>query len=61
MSKVIHVNEIKLSGDDRWTKQFNKCSDLWAEANDESRTKEEREQSSKLWFEERQRLELNIY
>ena len=61
MSKVIHVNEIKLSGDDRWIEQFNKCSDLWAEANDASRTEEEREQSSKLWFEERQRLESNSY
>jgi hypothetical protein len=56
----IHINEIKLEGKDKWTEQFNVCSDYYKKSNDESLTPEERKKYFDLWFEERQRLELGI-
>jgi len=58
---VIHINEIKLEGNDKFTEQFNVCSDYYIKSNDESLTPEERKKYFDLWFEERQRLELGIY
>jgi len=58
---IKHVNEIHLDGEDKWTKQFNLCSDYWQKAHDESLSDEERKNYSALWLEERQRLELGIY
>lgn len=58
---MIHINEITLNGEDQWTKQFNLCSMYFKKSIDESLSKEERDKNSKLWFEERQRLELGIY
>ena len=59
--EIIHVNEIHLDGEDRWSKQFNLCSDYWQKSNDQSLPQEERAKYSKLWLEERKRLELGIY
>lgn len=57
----IHVNELHLEGDDNWTQQFNLCSEYYQKWNDESLSKEEQDKYGKLWFEERQRLELGIW
>ena len=57
----MHINNLKFKGTDRWTKQFNKCSDYWIKANDPSLTESEQKLNLDLWFEERQRLELGIY
>ena len=56
-----HINEIKLDGDSKFIEQFNLCSEYYQKANDESLPEEEREKYYKLWFEERQRLELGIH
>jgi hypothetical protein len=56
-----HINEIKFEGEDRWTKQFNLCSDLYCKHSDMSLSEDEREDALNLWIEERQRLELGIY
>ena len=58
---ILHINEIKLEGEDRFTEQFNKCSDYWQKAHDKSLSKEEREENFDMWFSEKQRLELGIY
>lgn len=57
----IHVNQIKFSGEDAWTKQFNLCSDLFIASNDESLTDEERRDYHNQWFEQKLRLELGHY
>jgi hypothetical protein len=57
----VHVNEIKLEGDDRFSKQFNLCSEYYIKAEDPKLSEEERKKYRQLWFEERQRLELGIY
>ncbi len=58
---MIHVNEIKFEGEDNWTKQFNKCSDLWAISNNETLPEEERLAAQEEWMSERQRLEMGMY
>ncbi len=58
---VLHVNEIKFEGTDKFCVQFNKCSDYWIKSQDKSLSKEERKKNFDLWFEERQRLELGIF
>ena len=58
---MIHINEIKLEGESKFTTQFNKCSDYWQKSHDESLSEDERKKNFDLWFEERQRLELGIY
>ena len=55
---ALHINDIKLDGDDEFTEQFNKCSDYWQKSRDESLSKEERERNFELWFEERRALGL---
>jgi len=58
---MIHINEIKFEGEDRWTKQFNLCSEYFCKSLDTNLSEEEREDALNLWIEERQRLELGIY
>lgn len=58
---TIHVNQITLSGTDRFSKQFNVCSELFMKSNNQTLSEEERTKASNEWFEERQRLELGIY
>ena len=58
---ILHINDIKLEGEDKFTKQFNKCSDYWQKSHDESLSEDERKKNFDLWFEERQKLELGIY
>ena len=52
----IHINDIKLKGDDKFTNQFNKCSDYWQKAHDETLSEEERKKNLDLWYAERQAL-----
>ena len=54
----IHINDIKLKGDDKFTNQFNKCSDYWQKAHDETLSEEERKKNLDLWYAERQALEM---
>ena len=56
-----HVNEIKLEGVDRWTKQFNLCSEYYQKAIDKTLSEAERKKYLDKWLEERQRLELGNY
>jgi hypothetical protein len=56
-----HINEIKLKGNDKFTEQFNLCSDYYQKSQNKSLTKEEREKYLDQWFQERQRLELGMY
>lgn len=58
---MIHINEIKFEGEDRWTKQFNLCSELYMKHSDMSLSEDERELALNMWIEERQRLELGIF
>ena len=58
---VLHINDIKLEGENKFTEQFNKCSDYWQKSHDESLPEDERKKNFDLWLEERQRLELGIY
>jgi hypothetical protein len=58
---IKHINEIKLEGDDTFTKQFNHCSDLYQKFNDETLSEEEREEYYQKWYMARQCLELGIY
>lgn len=58
---IKHINQIKLEGKDKFTEQFNLCSEYYQKSEDQSLSVEEREKYSNLWFEERQRLELGIY
>ncbi len=57
----IHINEIKFEGEDNWTKQFNKCSDLWAKVNDDDLPEDEQRLAFNEWISERQRLEMGMY
>ena len=58
---ILHINEIKLEGNDRFTEQFNKCSDLWQASQNESLSEDERKENLDLWLQERQKLELGLY
>jgi hypothetical protein len=58
---VLHINEIKLEGEDPWTKLFNKCSELFMGAMDESKPEEEREALFAEWRYNREQLELGLY
>ena len=58
---ILHSNDIKFEGEDRWTKQFNLCSDYWQKSNDETLSEEERKEAFDMWFWQRQCLELGIY
>ena len=58
---MVHINEIKLDGDSEWHNQFNLCSDLYINAQDESLTNEERKNYFERWVQERYRLESGNY
>jgi len=58
---IKHINEIKLEGNDRFTEQFNLCSEHYQKAQDESLSDEERKKYFELWLHERYRLESGNY
>lgn len=57
---MIHINEIKLPETDEFSRRFNECSDSYLKAQDETLSKEERNEASERWFIQRQCLELGI-
>lgn len=57
---IKHINEIKLSEVDEFSKRFNECSDLLIKSRDTNLSIEERLVASELWFQKRQCLELGI-
>jgi hypothetical protein len=57
----IHVNQLKFEGEDAWTIQFNRCSDLFAKANDPNLSKEEQDKYWEEWRDERMKLEMGNY
>lgn len=59
--KIVHINEIKLQGNDPWTEKFNLCSEYFQKWNDESLSEEERHIYGEMWLQERQSLEMGIY
>lgn len=56
----IHINEIQLSGEDKFTKRFNQNGRLWQAAHDETKTEEERKEAFQAWFQDRQMLEMGM-
>lgn len=56
----IHVNELKLKGEDEFSNKFNHCSDLYAKATDETLDEETRDQAMKDFISARIRLEQGI-
>ena len=56
-----NVHEIKFEEKDAWSKQFNKCSDLYAKAFDESLSEEEQRKKFDEFVSERIRLEMGMY
>jgi len=58
---IRHINEIKFEGKDRWTIQFNLCSDLFMRSQDNSLSEDQREKAFKMWMEERIKLETDNY
>ena len=58
--KIIHINDIKLPGEDEFSQRFNAISDHWQKAHDESLSEEERNEHLDIWFRQRQCLELGI-
>lgn len=38
----VHINQIRFDGNDRWTNQFNKCSDYFQKSNDMNLSESER-------------------
>lgn len=58
---IKHINEITFKGEDNWTKQFNKCSEYFKKAFDESLTEEERKFAWEDYTHERYMLESGSY
>jgi hypothetical protein len=58
---IKHINEIKLNGDDKFTEQFNLCSDYYQKSQDELLSNEERKNYFEGWLQERYRLESGNY
>lgn len=58
---ILHINDIKLEGDDDFTKQFNSCSDRWQKSKDENLSDEERKEYLEQWYHQKVCLELGIY
>ena len=59
---IVPVHQLKFNGEDKWTKQFNHCSELWQKAFDEENFNEEQRQI--YWDEfiyQRQLLELGFF
>jgi hypothetical protein len=58
---MTHINQLKFEPKDDWSAQFNKCSDLFALAFDDSISKELQDAAWKKYIWERQKLELGMY
>lgn len=59
---MIHINEITFKEDgSKWTKQFNYCSELYAKANDQALSQEERDKYQSKWQIARWELETGAH
>lgn len=58
---TLHINEIKLEGEDEFSTQFNLCSDLFAKARAEGLTDEERNKAWDEYFSAKYCLEQGLY
>lgn len=58
---IAHINEVVFDGTDPWTIAFNKCSALFKESMDETKSEEERAGLLKEWQHQRILLELGIF
>lgn len=52
-----YIHDIKLNGDDEFSKRFNECSELFHTAMDEGKTQKERDEAWEKFLMERYRLE----
>lgn len=59
--EIIHVNEIKFEGEDAWTKQFNRCSDLFKKAFSDYSTEIEKKEAWEDYCQQRYMLESGAY
>lgn len=57
---IKHINEIILPEVDKFTRDFNYCSEQYLKSIDKTLSKEERDEASERWFNARQCLELGI-
>ena len=60
MTKVLWINDIKLEGEDDFTKKFNGLSDIWSKTQDESLPKEERDKELEYYIHCKQCMELGM-
>jgi hypothetical protein len=58
---MIHINEIRLEGNDRFTNQFNLCSDLFQQWQKTEEDSEKEKEAFQRWQDERLKLELGMY
>ena len=53
----MYIHEIKINGNDEFSKRFNECSELFSQAMDEEKTQEQRDVAWETFLMERYRLE----
>lgn len=58
---VQYIHELKLNKDDKFSEQFNLCSDLFKKSTDEKLSEEERKAAWEHFIEERIKLEQGTY
>lgn len=58
---ILHVNEIKLTRNDKWGQLFNLCSEYYQKSNDDTLTEDDREEYFEKWKQARINLELGRY
>ena len=58
---MIHVNELKFSGETPWVKAMNLASDYFVKMNDESLSKKDRENAYESWCQIRFEIESGVY
>lgn len=56
----IFIHEIKLDGNDEFSKRFNECSDSWAKSQDPQLTEQDRQAAKEQFMQHRICLEMGI-
>lgn len=57
----LYTHDIMLGETDEFSKQYNVCTKLWQQLQDESLSEEDRVQLENKYYEERHRLETGAY
>ena len=61
MENYKHINEITLIGDDEWTKSFNRCSEYFQKAFNNTLDESVQKENFNKWVEERWFLEMGYF